>query len=124
MIKRRAGERMSSMDVSVVEKFMENRNWEEVIDKDTEDKMIVDIEAWTEENFGIEGEDHGEGWAWDDVRDKQLDVKKVREARSEEVNYMINKGIWKVVDVKECWDKTGKAPVTDKWVDTTRAARR
>ena len=44
-IKRRVGERRSSMDVSVVEKFMENRYWEDVVDKVTEDKMIVDIEA-------------------------------------------------------------------------------
>ena len=98
----------------------EEEYWEEVIDKDDEDKMVADIEAGAEEEFGIESEDMIGGWAWDDVRDKQLDVEKVREARSEEVGYMIGKGIWKVVDIMECWEKTGKAPVTVKWVDTDK----
>ncbi len=37
-----------------------------------------------------------------------------------ELGYMIGKGVWKAVDVEECWGKTGREPVTIKWVDTDK----
>ena len=69
-----------------------------------EDELVVEFNH----------EEFSEEWAWDDVKDKQLDIMKVREARLEEVNYKVGKGIWEEVDVVECWDKTGKDPVTVK----------
>jgi hypothetical protein len=44
----------------------------------------------------------------------------VRAGRKEEVTFMENRGIWKVVKESECWEKTGKAPTTVKWVDTMK----
>jgi hypothetical protein len=58
--------------------------------------------------------------AWDDVHGKALDLKTVREARREEVCYMQQRSIWSEVDVRECWAKTGKKPVSVKWVDTNK----
>jgi hypothetical protein len=55
----------------------------------------------------------GENWAWDDVNGKFLEW-------NEELEYMKQKGIWVEVDRKECAEKTGKAPVTVKWVDTDK----
>merc|ERR1711994_768137 len=49
-----------------------------------------------------------------------LPADKVREARYEEVDYMTNRGIWSEVSVQECWRKTGKAPVSVRWVDTNK----
>ena len=44
-------------------------------------------------DFSELGEDEFvQGWAWDGVKGKQLDVSKVREARSEEVGYMMRNG--------------------------------
>ena len=77
--------------------------WEELIDQDMEDKMILDIKAEMNDEMDLdEGGACGNGWAWDDVRSKVLDMALVREARLEEVGYMINKGVWKVVDIAEC----------------------
>ena len=58
--------------------------------------------------------------AWDDVNGKALDLKTVREGRREEVGYMKQRSIWSEVDVRECWTKTGKKPVSVKWVDTNK----
>ena len=33
---------------------------------------------------------------------------------------MIRKGVWNEVDVAECWDRTGREPVTIRWVDTDK----
>ena len=44
----------------------------------------------------------------------------IKEARKEEVGFMSKKGIWSVRPVAECWAKTGKAPVTVKWVDVNK----
>ena len=56
--------------------------------------------------------------AWDDVKGGKLKVEGVKKARKEEVNYMIKRGIWKVVPTSECWKKTGRAPIGTRWVDT------
>ena len=33
---------------------------------------------------------------------------------------MKGRGIWKEVPISECWEKTGNAPVSIKWVDTDK----
>ena len=58
--------------------------------------------------------------AWDDVHGKALDITKVRLGRKEEVEYMKSRGIWSEVSVHDCWRKTGKRPVSVKWVDTDK----
>ena len=45
---------------------------------------------------------------------------KVREARNEEIKFMQMKGIWEVVPTRECWERTGSAPVSVRWVDTNK----
>ena len=90
------------VDVAKVDRFAEDVYWEEVVDKDMEDKMILEVTAeMNEMNLGDISE-FIEGWAWDDVKNKHLDVSKVQEERLEEVGYMIRKGVWKEVDVSEC----------------------
>ena len=119
------------MQLSQVGKIAEDAVWEELVDANLECKIIQEIRAQAVGKFGdvlveeyIEREcQNGEamdGWAWDDVKDQALDVKKVRAARQEEIQYMMKKGVWREVDIQECWDRTGKAPVTVKWVDTDK----
>jgi hypothetical protein len=59
-------------------------------------------------------------YAVDDVNGGLLDIEKVRAAREEEIEFMKSRGIWREVPAQECWDKTGRAPVTVKWVDTEK----
>ena len=49
-----------------------------------------------------------------------LPVEKVREARMEEVGFMVQKNIWEERSVEECWRVTGLA-VSVRWVDTNKA---
>jgi hypothetical protein len=80
---------------------------------DFEHESPEDLEVYAREFWSDE-------YALDDVHGGLLDIGKVREARAEEVEYMKSKGIWREVPIQECWDKSGKAPVTVKWVDTEK----
>ena len=49
-------------------------------------------------------------------------MKKVCEARREDILYMKYRRIWSQVDEDECWEKTGKKLVSVKWVDTNKGS--
>ena len=49
-----------------------------------------------------------------------LPVKDVIAARKEEIGYMQGRRIWSEVPVQEARDKTGKAPVSVRWVDVNK----
>ena len=59
-------------------------------------------------------------YAWDDVNNMELPMEAVREARKEEITYMKNK-TFKVVKKAEAYERTGKAPISTKWVDTDKS---
>jgi hypothetical protein len=80
---------------------------------DFEHESSEDLAAYAREFWSEE-------YALDDVHGGLLDLGKVREARSEEIEFMKSRCIWKEVPIHECWEKSGKAPVTVKWVDTEK----
>jgi hypothetical protein len=86
------------------------------MEEDIDEIAKIELEMM---NDDYENED---GWnnAWDDVDGGELRVKDVRKARKEELDYMVKKGIWDVVDESECWKKTGAAPVSTRWVDRNK----
>jgi hypothetical protein len=51
-----------------------------------------------------------------------LDPLLVREARFEEIEYMRGIGLYTKVSLGECWARTGKAPITTKWVDVNKGS--
>lgn len=82
--------------------------WADFENENAEDLAAYAKDFWKEE------------YAFDDVHGGILDLSKVKEARSEEVEYMKNREIWREVPLQECWDRTGRAPVSVKWVDTKK----
>jgi hypothetical protein len=98
------------------------------------DQVEVLVEEWVREvqASGIEEESSWEGpefeeessyqEAWDDVRGGDLPMEKVMAARAEEVGFMEERGIWTLRPIGECWEKTGKAPVSVRWVDTNKGS--
>jgi hypothetical protein len=58
--------------------------------------------------------------AYDDVSGQQLNLKDLRKARQEEIDFIVAKGIWEKVPVSLCYEKTGKAPTSGKWVDVQK----
>ena len=58
------------------------------------------------QNTGCEGMD-----AFDDVSAQLLDPALMIKARKSEIEYFRDMGVYEKVEVKECWNITGKAPI-------------
>jgi len=76
-----------------------------------------------EEEHNMQEYMNSEEYAWDAVNNIQIPIELVRKARTEEMPHMRGK-IFKVVDVAEAWQRTGKAPISTKWVDTDKTMGR
>jgi hypothetical protein len=56
----------------------------------------------------------------DDVSGMILDTQRVKAARKEEIEGVNKHNVYTKVPIQECWDKTGQAPVSTKWVDINK----
>ena len=67
-----------------------------------------------------EPQDYGE-YFMDEKTGAQLDTKAVKMARAEEIQFMKTEiDLYVDVSEEECWEHTGKAPVSTKWVDVNK----
>ena len=69
-----------------------------------------------------EDDEDWEEWAeaTDDVPGAPLDPAEVRKARKEETKYFKEMNVYEKLPMKECWEKTGKAPIGVRWVDVNK----
>ena len=58
--------------------------------------------------------------AWDDHPEESLDAKKVKEARQLEMEYYDKMHVFDEVPIAQCWERTGKAHLKSRWVDTDK----
>ena len=72
-----------------------------------EHKFISELQSYTSEFY-------------DDLSGKPLDPKLVRMAREDEIKGALSHNVWTKVPTKECYDKTGKAPIGTRWVDINK----
>ena len=84
------------------------------------------IEVWINEvrlewENAEKEEDEAFAKACDDIR-RELKVEDVRKARKEDIEYMKKRGLWKLVKVEESWQRTGRAPIGTRWVDTNKGS--
>ena len=61
--------------------------------------------------------DDGWGEFIDEVSGKPLDPVKVQEARAEEIDYAYRYNVWTETDIAECYQQTGKGPISSRWID-------
>ena len=61
--------------------------------------------------------------AWDDVFGATLNPQKVREARKEEIKYVNKMRFYDKVPTNQCHERTGKALITIRWIDTNKGAQ-
>ena len=47
---------------------------------------------------------------WDNISGEELPAEKVREARREEIDFMLDWEVWEEVPIAKCWHTTGKPP--------------
>jgi hypothetical protein len=57
---------------------------------------------------------------YDEITGAALPPGLVRQARAEEVQFMLDWGVWERALVSDCWRETGKAPIGSKWVDVNK----
>ncbi len=57
---------------------------------------------------------------YDEITGAALPTELVRQARAEEVKFMLDWGVWERARVTDCWRETGKAPIGSKWVDVNK----
>jgi hypothetical protein len=55
-----------------------------------------------------------------DLEEGEFDPELLKEARKEEVQFMENIGVWEPSTWEECLEKTGRPPITTKWVDVDK----
>ena len=58
--------------------------------------------------------------AFDDVSGAELDPILVRLARQEEMEYFRERKVYEKVDAEECWNVTGKGPISVRWIDINK----
>ena len=64
--------------------------------------------------------DEFEEWGHEEWEDGEFDPESLREARNEEVQFMKKLGVWEPATWEECVQKTGRPPITTKWVDVDK----
>ena len=62
--------------------------------------------------------------AWDDVSGAELDPAAVKKARAEEIDYVHKMSLYTKVPVEECCKKTGRAPITVRWIDINKGDKK
>ena len=50
----------------------------------------------------------------------ELPAELVEAARAEELEYFSSLPVWDITRTQECWDVTGKPPISTKWVDVNK----
>ncbi len=60
------------------------------------------------------------GETYDEITGTTLPPELVKQARAEELKFMLNWGVWERALVTDCWAETGKAPIGSKWVDVNK----
>ena len=91
--------------------------------EESENKLQRRVEKWhdvriEEEVLAMQAK--GETLHRDAITGQALITELVRAARKEELRYFALKGVWKKKPRREAFEKTGKPPITVKWVDVNK----
>ena len=92
--------------------------------KDNNDGMDVDNVDFDGIDIGklelnVE-EDEFKDWEHDEFEGNEFDPVLLEEARKEEVQFMEKIGVWEPATGEECVRKTGRPPITTRWVDVDK----
>ena len=114
------GETEDDKDAQMGDAVMQEINEMRIEMDKIQDMYVTDACRTPEEDVESNAMDGSElNQYWDEKSGKQLDPRKIREAREEEMRALESR-VYEVVDVNECWEKTGKAPIGVRWVDVDK----
>ena len=91
-------------------------NSEDDIDDSNERKRML----WADINDDDTDDDAYGETIYDDLTGQVLDPKLVAEARSNEVKALIEMGVWEAVPEAQCLERTGRKPISARWVDINK----
>ena len=74
--------------------------------EDGKDKCVYYCDSW--------------GQYWDEITNKKLEKKFVEDARLDEMKGLYQYGVYEKVNIAECHEKTGKAPIRVRWLDINK----
>ena len=57
---------------------------------------------------------------YDDLTGQILQYEHVLRARLDEVEALKKMGVWKMVPLTQCWERTGREPIRGRWVDVNK----
>ena len=112
----------AQVQMEIGEIIKEMRNSQEVFMVEACQSPEVDLDEGWGDDVDLLGAADGNSYLaefLDDRTGKPLDPKKVREAREEELREL-ERRVFEVVDIQECWDKKGKDPIPVRWVDVDK----
>ena len=69
--------------------------------------------------FAVE-EGESEIMFWDDISGEPLSTERVIRARLEEIEEFRKREVYDKVPIRQCWERTGKAPIGVRWVDINK----
>ena len=93
----------------------------EEVEQEPEAMEVMEAETNDEPNEVNDWDDYWDTEEYADQRTGEpLDPAMARAARMEEIAYMKKIGLFDEVPLEECWEKTGKAPTSTKWVDVNK----
>ena len=83
-------------------------------------QMAMETES-TKKRYKIVAEDDDKfEMAWGDVTGAEIDPTIAKQARVEESECVRDMSLYTNVLIKECYDKTGRAPFTVRWIDINK----
>ena len=59
-------------------------------------------------------------WAQDDITGEPLDPNMVAHARAEDIDFIKRICLYEEADIRECYARTGRAPISTKWADIAK----
>ena len=57
---------------------------------------------------------------WDELSNRKLDKEEVVKARLDKLRQVYQHKVYRKVPIQECWDVTGKNPITVRWLDINK----
>ena len=98
------------------EKHDTKKDVQDYIDAEMEEEQATRNMDWAD----LQDEEFEEEAVFDDLTGKILKWDKVIKARLDEIEALINMGVWEVVPLARCFTRAQRRPIKGRWVDVNK----
>ena len=111
----------ASKELKMSRKSEKRKNEDPAEEEDVREKRVMIGEIVTNDELEINDWDDGE--YVDQKTGEDLDPELAKMARLEEIKFMERIELYEEVPLEECWRKTGRPPISTKWVDVNKGTK-